>query len=168
MTVSKARLARLLSVVVAVGALAARARSARAEGVPCLSRHVGEILSAKLGDHSLDGALPAGWKIDEVSVESDHIELDALDPLGRRSGVSLRLRVDPAVKTDGHGQWFAFVIDPGAGTLDDAGRRGLLELATRVDLAVPENEAHRLCAGPPHPQADGGPTRDEAPSMQRW
>lgn len=120
---------------------------ARADPAACLTSRVGEILSAKLAAHDFDGALPAGWTIEEVAVARDHIDLGTLDEQRRPRSVALRLPRDAAGPGDGRGRSFVFVIDGGAVPLDAAGRRGLLELAARVDAAVPEDEALRVCIG---------------------
>ena len=61
---------------------------------------------------------------------------------------------------------FAFVIDDGGAPLDAAGRKGLLDLAARVDAAVPEDEARQVCeaAG----DAPVPPSLAELKQRPRW
>jgi hypothetical protein len=167
--VLRLRLAVLVSLVLlTLACLTAPAAAAEPDGAPCLSSQVGEILSAKLAAHAFDSALPAGWTIQEVGVAGDHIDLGTLDERGHPHSVALRLRGAVAGGFDGQGRWFAFVIEPGGTPIDDSGRRGLLELAARVDAAVPEDEALRVCnRRPPYPAARPALT-ERGPVLPRW
>lgn len=144
------------------------AAGAEPDGAPCLSRQVGETLSAKLAAHAFDGALPAGWTLQEVSVARDHIDLGTLDEQGRPHNVALRMRSGVTGGVDGQGRWFAFVIDTGGVPLDDTGRRGLLDLAARVDAAVPEDEALRVCNGRLPFRAGRPEVTERGPVLPRW
>jgi hypothetical protein len=139
---------------------------AGAAGNPCLSGQVGEILSAKLAAHEFDGALPPGWRLEEVEVARDHIDLGVLDDQRQRRGVALRPGIGGSA--DGHGRSFAFVIDAGGVPLDEAGRRGLLELATRVDAAVPAAEASRECDAHTRKSSDAGWHGERGRELPPW
>jgi hypothetical protein len=163
MIVAKLRRGLLLSLVAL--ALICLASPAGAEPLACLSSHIGEILSERLAAHAFDGALPAGWTIEEVGVAKDHIDLGTLDDQRRPRGVALRMPGDARGTPDGRGHWFVFVIDAGPAPLDATGRRGLLELAARVDAAVPEDEALRICIGGP---AEGRSWAERGGPLPRW
>jgi hypothetical protein len=126
------------------------------EGAPCLSGRVTGILSAKMTEHAFDDALPAGWTFQQVHVASARIDLGVVDAQGRLRYVALRLGGAAGV-VDGRGRWFWFAIDDGGAPLDTAGRQRLLALAARVEAAVPEDEALRICAGPSSSSGPSGP-----------
>ncbi len=154
------RLAVLVSpVMLALVCLPSPAAAAYLHGAPCLSAEVGAILSAKLQAHAFDGALPAGWVIEEVNVARDHIDLGTRDAARRPHRIALRPGTGPEEAADGRGRSFAFVIDVAGAPLDAAGRQGLLDLAARVDAAIPEEEAQRVCAAEgrsAHPSPSAG------------
>jgi hypothetical protein len=143
-----------LCLALTLGTFASSRSWAGAPGAPCLSKRVGDVLSAKLAAHAFDGVLPPGWTLEEVAIHGDRIDLGALDGDRRPRGVSLRLGEPGAEAVAGRGRSFVFVLDRGAEPLDDADRRALIDLATRVDAAVPEDEARSLCSA----RLDGAPT----------
>ncbi len=143
-----------LCLALTLGTFASSRSWAGAPGAPCLSKRVGDVLSAKLAAHAFDGVLPPGWTLEEVAIHGDRIDLGALDGDRRPRGVSLRLGEPGAEAVAGRGRSFVFVLDRGAEPLDNADRRALIDLATRVDAAVPEDEARSLCSA----RLDGAPT----------
>jgi hypothetical protein len=132
-----------LAIPVALALLLVTGLAWSATPAPCFSPRVGEILSARLASHTFDGALPVGWTIEEVTVAPDHIELGVVDAAKHPHGVTLRVagRAEDAV--DGRGRSLVFAIDTRGVPIDDAGRQGLLELAARVDAAIPDEETRR-------------------------
>ena len=140
------RLARLISFALLTLVVLSSRAAADEEPAPCLSPHVGEILSEKLATHAFDGALPKRWLLQELNVDRDHINLETIDPQGRKRTITLRPKGEALRVVDGRGRWFSFAIDAGGAPLGDEGRQGLLGLAARVDAAIPEDEALRVCA----------------------
>ena len=159
------RLRRVLLASLVLLACAATAPRAGAAGTPCLSSRVGEILSAKMAAHAFDGALAPGWTLQEVEVARDHIDLGVRDEQHHRRSVALRPGGE--VSGDGRGRSFAFVIDAGGAPLDAVGRQGLLDLAARVDAAVPEDEALRRCVAGPSGSAGPG-WAERGGALPRW
>src|SRR5258708_7437977 len=121
-----------------VGAIVVAAPPAVAARL-CLTPDVGTAISQSIASHALEGALPPGWDFAGINVVPEWIAIHVMAPGGLPVEVELRARGERAAGADGHGSSFVFFLRLGSVAPSPSERAGLLDLAARVDRAVPQD-----------------------------